>query len=113
MRQAIWTDRLVLLPLTVEYAAPMGTVLADPALHRFIGGEPLSRVALRERYERLIMGSPDPDVVWLNWVIQLRAGGVPGRHGSRRQSSLAGARPVAEIAWVVGTPWQGQGWGWP
>jgi RimJ/RimL family protein N-acetyltransferase len=53
-------------------------------------------------------GSPDPAVFWLNWVIRLRdeaclTGTVqatigPSSHG-----------PNAEIAWVVGTPWQGRG----
>lgn len=38
----IATKRLELLPLQVEFADEMATVLGDPALHTFIGGAPLS-----------------------------------------------------------------------
>ncbi|MER7406424.1 GNAT family N-acetyltransferase [Streptomyces sp. NPDC000070] len=106
--QAISTRRLDLLPLRVEHAEEMATVLSDPALHTFIGGTPDSPQALRSRYGRMSAGSPDPAVSWLNWVIRLRdtscltgmvqATVSPSGHGS-----------VAEIAWVVGTPWQGGG----
>ena len=100
----ITTARLDLLPLAPEHAPEMATVLADEALHTFIGGAPLSPEALQTRYERLAAGSPDPAQRWLNWVISLReeaclAGTV--------QATITG--PTAEIAWVVGTPWQGRG----
>ncbi len=49
-------------------------------------------------------GSPDPGVSWLNWVIQLQA---DGRLAGTVQATIDG--PVAEIAWVVGTDWQGDG----
>jgi RimJ/RimL family protein N-acetyltransferase len=100
----IATARLVLEPLRVEHADELAPALGDPELHRFIGGRPLDRAELRRRYERLVAGSPDPDVVWRNWVIRLV-----------REDRLAGtvqatiARGVAEVAWVVGTPWQGRG----
>lgn len=100
----ISTARLDLLPLQVEHAAEMAQVLADPALHTFIGGAPLTPEALPTRYQRLAAGSPDPAVRRLNWVIFLRS-----------EACLAGtvqatiADHVAEIAWVVGTPWQGRG----
>ncbi|WP_174537181.1 GNAT family N-acetyltransferase [Micromonospora chalcea] len=128
------TARLNLLPLAVEHAQEMAAVLADPALHTFIGGEPASPVALRARYERLVAGSPDPAESWCNWVIQLRECGrltgfvqatVTEPHGTVADTATAGARavghrhldeatsvtagPVAEIAWVVGTQWQGRG----
>jgi RimJ/RimL family protein N-acetyltransferase len=106
--QVIETKRLDLLPLRVEHAEEMAAVLSDPALHTFIGGTPDAPGSLRSRYRRVIAGSPDPAVSWLNWVIRLRdesclTGTVqatvsPGGHG-----------PVAEIAWVVGTAWQGSG----
>ncbi|MEV7971298.1 GNAT family N-acetyltransferase [Sphaerisporangium sp. NPDC088356] len=106
--EGITTRRLDLLPLRVEHAQEMATVLSDPALHTFIGGAPDTPQALLARYQRLVAGSPDPAVGWLNWVIRLRdeaclTGTVqatisPSDHG-----------PVAEIAWVVGTPWQRRG----
>ncbi|MFE5737294.1 GNAT family N-acetyltransferase [Streptomyces celluloflavus] len=106
--EAISTGRLDLLPLLVEHAEEMATVLSDPALHTFIGGTPDTPQALRSRYQRITAGSPDPAVSWLNWVIQLRdedclTGTV------QATISPSGHGPVAEIAWVVGTPWQGRG----
>ncbi|MGW6933735.1 GNAT family N-acetyltransferase [Lentzea sp. NPDC054927] len=100
----ISTDRLDLLPLQVEHAEEMAGVLADPALHTFIGGAPYSPGALLARYRRLATGSPDPAERWLNWVIHLRD---EGRLVGTVQATIADQ--VAEIAWVVGTPWQGRG----
>ncbi|MER5871935.1 GNAT family N-acetyltransferase [Streptomyces sp. NPDC002044] len=95
-----------MLPLLPAHAAEMASVLADPALHAFTGGAPLGPDALRARYERLAAGSPDASAVWLNWVLRLRTerclvGTV--------QATVTPARDVAELAWVVGTPWQGRG----
>jgi RimJ/RimL family protein N-acetyltransferase len=106
--QLISTRRLDLLPLRVEHAEQMAVVLADPALHAFIGGAPDTPQALRSRYQRMTAGSPDPAVSWLNWVIQLRdeaclTGTV------QATVTPSGDGSVAEIAWVVGTPWQGRG----
>ncbi|MFF1299441.1 MULTISPECIES: GNAT family N-acetyltransferase [unclassified Streptomyces] len=103
--ELIRTARLDLLPLRVDHAGEMSAVLADPALHTFIGGTPLTAEELRARYERLVTGSPDPAVSWLNWVLRRRAdetliGTV--------QATVTG-KHEAEIAWIVGTPWQGQG----
>jgi RimJ/RimL family protein N-acetyltransferase len=102
--EVISTRRLDLLPLLVEHADQMATVLSDPALHTFIGGSPATAQALRSRYERMTAGSGDPAVSWLNWVIHLRD-----------ENCLTGTVQAtvddagAEIAWVVGTPWQGRG----
>jgi RimJ/RimL family protein N-acetyltransferase len=105
--EPIGTSRLILLPLRPKHAAEMAAVLADPALHEFIGGVPLDPRQLRARFERLAAGSPDPVVSWCNWVIRLRD---PGSLAGTVQATIAGAQdPVAEIAWVVGTPWQGRG----
>ena len=65
--EMISTARLDLLPLRVEHAAEMAEVLKDPALHAFTGGAPHLPEALVARYERLVAGSPDPAVAWLNW----------------------------------------------
>ena len=99
--------RLTLVPLSAEHADEMATVLADPGLYTFTGGSPPTRRELRARYERWIAGPADPGVSWCNWVIQLRAS---GRLAGTVQATInAGGEPVAEVAWVVGTPWQGQG----
>ncbi|MGA8457881.1 MAG: GNAT family N-acetyltransferase [Streptosporangiaceae bacterium] len=105
--EPVGTSRLILLPLRPEHAEEMAGVLADPALHAFIGGAPLSPPELRARYERLVAGSPDPAVSWCNWVIRVRD---PGCLAGTVQATIAGAsEPTAEVAWVVGTPWQGRG----
>lgn len=106
--EAIGTGRLELLPLEVGHAEEMAAVLSDPALHTFIGGTPETPQALHSRYLRLTAGSPDPDVSWLNWVIRLRD---QGRLTGTVQATIApgGQGAVAEIAWVVGTPWQRRG----
>ncbi|MFD4725502.1 GNAT family N-acetyltransferase [Streptomyces seoulensis] len=102
----IRTARLDLLPLRVEHADEMAGVLADPALHHFIGGTPYTPDALTARYRRLVAGSPDPEVTWLNWVLRLRE---DSRLTGTVQATLSAAHGTAEIAWVVGTPWQGRG----
>ncbi len=106
--QGISTERLDLLPLLVEHAEEMAVALADPDLHTFIGGTPATPQALRSRYERMTAGSPEPAVFWLNWVIRLRdedclTGMVPATVSPVERGA------VAEVAWVVGTPWQGRG----
>lgn len=104
----IRTERLLLLPLLVEHAEEMAAALADPRLHTFIGGSPADPQALRARYERLVAGSPDPAVAWCNWVIQLAD---QERLVGTVQATVSGPADerLAEIAWVVGTPWQGRG----
>ncbi|MEU0072500.1 GNAT family N-acetyltransferase [Streptomyces sp. NPDC006332] len=111
------TSRLDLLPLRVEDAEEMAAVLSDAALHTFIGGTPYSPEALRARYERLVAGSPDPDVTWCNWILRpltenclvgtVQATITRGRTGPGRGTADPGH--TAEIAWVVGTRWQGRG----
>jgi RimJ/RimL family protein N-acetyltransferase len=99
--------RLDLLPLRAEHADEMAAVLADPDLYTFTGGFPPTREKLRARYERMIAGSPDPAVSWCNWVIQLRG---PGCLAGTVQATIStGDVTVAEVAWVVGTQWQGRG----
>jgi RimJ/RimL family protein N-acetyltransferase len=103
--EPIHTPRLDLLPLRVEHAEEMATVLADPALHTFIGGAPLTAAALHTRYARLVAGSPDPTTTWLNWVLHLHADATLI---GTVQATVTG-RHEAEIAWIIGTPWQGRG----
>ncbi|MEV5965759.1 GNAT family N-acetyltransferase [Kribbella sp. NPDC051952] len=98
----IKTARLTILPLRVEHATEMVHVLADPALYTFTGGEPPTVEALEARYRRQLAGPGRPDEQWLNWVI---------RHEDELigyvQATVTGS--TAEIAWVIGTAWQGHG----
>jgi RimJ/RimL family protein N-acetyltransferase len=108
LAETIRTERLDLFPLRVEHAAAMAVVLGDPALHAFIGGTPDSPEGLLARYGRLVAGSGDPSVSWCNWVISVR---VAEELAGYVQATIApdALGTCAEIAWVVGTPWQGRG----
>ncbi len=104
----VTSSRLVLTPLEPSDAEAMAGVLGDESLHAFTGGHPLDVVALRRRYERLAAGSGDPDVRWLNWIVRRAADGVP--IGTVQATvSRSGDGWSAEIAWVIGVPWQAQG----
>ncbi|MBK6887313.1 MAG: GNAT family N-acetyltransferase [Tetrasphaera sp.] len=115
--QSLRTVRLILTPLRVEDAAEMAGVLADPALYDVIGGSPPDAVTLRRRYKKLVVGrSRDGSQQWLNWVIRLRPGvGHEEDHpetpavGTVQATVMAGGA-AAEIAWIVGTAWQGRGY---
>ncbi|WP_228010604.1 GNAT family N-acetyltransferase [Nonomuraea phyllanthi] len=96
----IETPVVVLLRLHPEHADEMAGVLSDPGLHTFIGGEPLTAQELRARYERLVAGPPG----WRNWVVWSRE---EERLVGYVQATIDGGS--AEIAWVIGTPWQGRG----
>ena len=92
-----------MLPLQVEYAGEMTNVLSDPDLYTFTGGEPPSADTLEARYRRQLAGPDRTDEQWFNWVI---------RHDDELvgyvQTTLTGS--TAEIAWVIGTGWQGHGY---
>ncbi|MFC8824301.1 GNAT family N-acetyltransferase [Streptomyces sp. NPDC057137] len=115
--EVIGTERLVLVPQRVEHAREMAAVLSDPALHTFIGGEPATADELRSRYARMAAGPADPAESWCNWVIRLRAGEEGLEQGQlvgTVQATIVPAGPggpalVANIAWVVGTAFQGRG----
>ncbi|MEU1225405.1 GNAT family N-acetyltransferase [Streptomyces sp. NPDC005828] len=106
MTTTVRTQRLDLVPLAVAHADEMARVLADRTLHTFIGGAPLTAPELRARYERLTAGSPDPAVLWCNWVLRHR---TEARLTGTVQATVTDEGRTAEVAWVVGTAWQGRG----
>jgi RimJ/RimL family protein N-acetyltransferase len=97
------TARLAVLPLRIEYAGEMAKVLSDPALYTFTGGEPPTVAALEARYRRQLAGPDQPGEEWLNWVVRHKDDLI----GYVQATVSAG---TAEIAWVIGTPWQGRGY---
>ena len=104
----IRTARLRLEPLVVADADELVGVLADPALYRVIGGDPPSLDQLRARYAAMVVGrSPDGTEQWLNWIVRLASGGEAVGH---LQATVVDHGSRADVAWVVGTPWQGQGY---
>ncbi len=105
--EAVPASRLTLVPLRAGHAEEMASVLADPDLYAFTGGSPPSSEALRARYERLVAGSPDAAVSWCNWVIELHR--PPCLAGQVQATISSAGGLVAEVAWVVGTRWQGRG----
>lgn len=85
----------------------MVSVLADPALYEFTGGEPPTEEQLTRRYTTQSQGhSPDGTEQWINMIVVLHPGAQP--IGFVQATVPANGRP-AEIAWVIGAPWQGQG----
>ncbi|MEU6426347.1 GNAT family N-acetyltransferase [Microbispora sp. NPDC046973] len=106
--ETIAAGRLTLRPLTVQDADEMAEVLAGEDLYAFIGGAAPTPAELRARYAALEAGrSPDGRQEWLNWIIR--------RDTDRRAVGYVQATVVdegrrAEVAWVVGTPWQGRGY---
>lgn len=92
----------------------MTGVLADPALYRFTGGEPPTLVGLRRRYAAQVAGaSPDGTERWLNWIVRRvldDAGGAPAPAVGFVQATVVDDGRSADIAWVIGVPWQGLGY---
>ncbi|MEU6037453.1 GNAT family N-acetyltransferase [Actinomadura sp. NPDC047616] len=109
LTESLRTSRLLLEPLAVHHAEEMAEALADPRLHRYIGGRPLTAAELRVRYARLVAGpAPFHQESWLNWVVR--------RRRDRRAVGYVQAtvRPgprgrEAAVAWVIGMPYQGFG----
>ncbi|HEX9643979.1 MAG TPA: GNAT family N-acetyltransferase [Acidimicrobiia bacterium] len=102
-KDAIRTRRLTLTPLTVDDAAGMVAVLSDPALYTFTGGEPPTLTELKERYRYQSAGGPGPEEVWYNWILRLDGDAI-----GFVQATVTG--DLADVAWVVGAPWQGHGY---
>jgi len=103
------TRRLRLVPISEADAEEMALVLGDPRLHEFIGGRPLGALELRAQYRRWAAGSGNPEELWLNWVVRLRATGEAVGFVQATMARQAGGRVAAEAAWVTGVPWQGRG----
>ncbi len=100
------TARLRLVPLVAADAAELVVVLSDPALYGFTGGSPPSLAGLRERFERWEeRRSPDGCERWLNWTLRRRADCAAVGY----VQATIDAGGTAAIAYVIGTPWQGDG----
>lgn len=103
-------ERVSLGPLRVEHADEFAPVLGDPLMHIFIGGEPADEDQLRARYRRQVVGrSRDGSQRWFNWLVRGRedaqALGTVQATVSEKEDGL-----TAEVAWVIGTAHQGQGY---
>jgi RimJ/RimL family protein N-acetyltransferase len=125
---AIRGPRIVLTPLEVGDAGEMTGVLGGEQLYAFTGGHPPTADELRARYARQVAGrSADGREEWRNWIIRRAADGQavgfvqatitaraapPG--GAAAGGVSAGGAPagaeIAEVAWVIGLAWQGNGY---
>jgi RimJ/RimL family protein N-acetyltransferase len=118
--ETIATERLDLVPLRVEDAGEMAVVLGDPELYGFIGGMPPSPAELVRRYEAQVRGgSGDGREEWHNWIVRERPSGtatgfvqatVVVADGGAGRPGVDGDRLEAEVAWLIGRPWQGRGY---
>jgi RimJ/RimL family protein N-acetyltransferase len=100
-------------PLSVEHAQEMAPLLDDPGLHTFIGGRPATLLQLQEQYRRQVVGrSPDGAQRWLNWVVRRREDGcaIGTVQATVTEHVAVEGGPAAEVAWVVATAHQGQGY---
>ncbi|MFG2089701.1 MULTISPECIES: GNAT family N-acetyltransferase [unclassified Spirillospora] len=127
LAETIRTQRLVLEPLAVHHADEMAPVLDDRRLHRYLGGEPLTRDELRARYAHLVAGpAPFHQEYWLNWIVRrgrdrqavgyVRATVTPAARGFTVTPPSTGStvrpgppRRIASVAWVIAMPYQGFG----
>lgn len=104
---AIETTRLTLLPIRPEDANEMVGVLADSSLFAFIGGAPHPLAELEALYRRWVRGSQRSGETWHNWVIRL---GTDGSAIGHLQATVLDDDRSADIAWMIGTGWQGRGY---
>jgi RimJ/RimL family protein N-acetyltransferase len=110
MHARLTSARLLLEPLTddAQVAAEMVSVLSDPTLYLHTGGGPPDVVELRARYARQSRGvSPDGDELWFNWIVRTRP---TSEAIGYLQVSLARDTGVADLAWVIGVPFQRRGY---
>lgn len=103
--------RLILEPLRIDHAQEMAMVLNDPALHRFVGGEPATVDDLRRQYEKLCIGrSPDGTQCWLNWVVRRRDDDASAVGFVQATVTQQDGLLIAEVAWTIGTVHQQRGY---
>jgi RimJ/RimL family protein N-acetyltransferase len=103
---SVRTARLVLVPIAATDADEMAAIVADERLYWFTGGEPGTVESLRATLGRLAEDRAADRAAQLNWVVRRRADRVAV---GMLQAVFSGGGRAAEISWLVGVPWQGQG----
>ena len=101
------TGRLILEALLIEHADEMVDVLAPRELYEYYPDQESPTLAeLRATYTRQTRGhSHDRTQTWHNWVIRLSA-----TKEAVGFVQVTATGDTAEIAWVLGLPWQGMGY---
>lgn len=101
---------LTLEPLRVDHAEVLAPLLDDIDIHEFIGGTPATLTQVRERFTRQVVGhSAAGDEGWLNWVVLRADTGEPVGTVQATLTEVEG-ETVAELAWVIASPHQRQGY---
>jgi RimJ/RimL family protein N-acetyltransferase len=106
MDAPIRTARLVLSPVEAEDADELAAVFADERLYAFTGGGPGTVEELRGTLGRLARERAGDPWAQRNWVVRRLA---DRQAVGMLQAAFGGGGRSAEIAWLVGVPWQGQG----
>jgi RimJ/RimL family protein N-acetyltransferase len=106
MDAPIRTERLALLPVVAEDADELAVVFADERLYAFTGGGAGTVEELRETLGRLARDRAADPWAQLSWVVRRLA---DERAVGMLQAVFSDGGRSAEIAWLVGVPWQGQG----
>ena len=104
--ESLRTERLHLVPVTADDADALSEVFFDQRLYAFTGGEPGTLEGLRSTFARLAADRSTSRAAQLNWVVRHQ---VNGKAVGMLQAIFSDGSHAAEIAWVVGLPWQGQG----
>lgn len=96
--------RVTIEPLALRHSEELFAALDDPRVGRYLGGPDVTTLAaLRARINRLEAGAPaGSGQEWWNFAVLLE-----GRVIGRLEATLH--HDVAEVAYVFGPPWWGQG----
>jgi RimJ/RimL family protein N-acetyltransferase len=106
MDEPIRTARLALLPAVAADADELAVVFADERLYAFTGGGPGTVEELRDVLGRQARDRATDPEAQLDWVARRLA---DAQVVGMLQAIFSGAGRSAELAWLVGVPWQGQG----
>ena len=106
------TDRLDLEPVSPAHADEMVELLADRRLYAYYDDEASPTLdELRLRYARQAAGgSPDGLEVWHTWIVRERMSGSACGFVQATVRVDDTGRAVAELAWVIGSAYQGRGY---
>jgi RimJ/RimL family protein N-acetyltransferase len=94
------------VPVAAGNADELAAIFADERLYLFTGGEPGTVESLRDTLGQLAEDRAADTAAQLNWVIRRLVDGVAV---GMLQAVISSGGRAAEFSWLVGVPWQGQG----
>jgi RimJ/RimL family protein N-acetyltransferase len=104
---SLLSKRLRLTPVIGAHAEAMFTVLSDDILYEYTGGSPPQSVVDVEKWFSALESrkSTDGDELWLTWLMFTVGGDAAIGYV---QATVGNSK--ADIAWLVGSKWQGTGY---